>query len=139
MFRRLFFILGLIVATSAAQSAEVSCLAKVIYHEARGGSELQQVTTAFTAINRSKHAKFPDSVCKVIAQPGQFPWYRNQNSIREKTAYQNSIKLAERVLSGDYKDPTNGALFFHAKTINPRWGNLRKIYSDGLHIFYTFR
>lgn len=56
--------------------AEVDALARTLYGECRGCSELQQRAVAWTIFNRVDDSRFPDSVIEVITQPSQFFGYR---------------------------------------------------------------
>ncbi len=56
--------------------AEVDALARTLYGECRGCSELQQRAVAWTIFNRVDSEQFPDSVIEIITQPSQFFGYR---------------------------------------------------------------
>ena len=56
--------------------ADVDALAKTLYGECRGCSELQQRAVAWTIFNRVDSEQFPDTVIEVITQPSQFFGYR---------------------------------------------------------------
>lgn len=56
--------------------ADVDALAKTLYGECRGCSELQQRAVAWTIFNRVDSEQFPDTVIEVITQPAQFFGYR---------------------------------------------------------------
>lgn len=55
--------------------AEVDALARTLYGECRGCSELQQRAVAWTIFNRVDDPRFPDTVIEVITQPAQFFGY----------------------------------------------------------------
>lgn len=56
-------------------SADVNALARTLYGECRGCSELQQRAVAWTIFNRVDDPRFPDTVIEVITQPSQFFGY----------------------------------------------------------------
>lgn len=56
--------------------ADVTALARTLYGECRGCSELQQRAVAWTIFNRVDSEQFPDSVIEVITQPSQFFGYK---------------------------------------------------------------
>jgi len=97
-----------------ANGAESHCLARAIYHEARGESTVGKLAVAHTISNRVSDPRFPKSICGVIQQKGQFPWFHKKLNVSEKEAWQKSQKLAISVLAGKTSDPTNGALFFNS-------------------------
>jgi len=135
------------------KEAETMCLAKNIYFEGRGESTIGQLTIGLVTLNRVKNDKFPASICKVVWEKGknrrdkmvaQFSWTldRNSNIPRTRTALWKQIyRLAQAMTAGgslnNFKDVTGGALFYHAKYINPNWFNLRFIKDIEHHRFYA--
>lgn len=87
------------------------CLAAVIYFEARGEPIEGQLGVAHLVINRVNHPNFPDDVCAVVSQRGQFPWF-GKRSLKPVHSRPDLIKLAESVINGETQDPTNGKLYF---------------------------
>ena len=57
------------------EAADVDALARTLYGECRGCSELQQRAVAWTIFNRVDDPRFPDTVIEVITQPSQFFGY----------------------------------------------------------------
>ena len=124
---------------------EIACLALTIYHEARGESERGQLAVGHVVMNRTRSALFPASVCDVVEQGGvqrhrcQFSWWCDGRSDRPKdqAALQESLRLAEEIYYGCTRDPTAGALWYHATNARPSWsksfGPGRRIDS---HVFY---
>lgn len=128
------------VFPSVSFADEIKCLAETIYHEARGGTDAQRSGPAFVVMKRLKDSRFPKSICGITRQKHpvvQFPWSQNKKEIKELSVWEECVELAKRIYNGQIEDPTRGALFFHAKGANIKWKNLRKIYDDGLHIYYT--
>lgn len=92
-------------------SVLVACLAAAVFYEARGEPHLGQVAVAHVVLNRVRSEKFPDDTCRVIRQPGQFPWFSQQKVLRvPKTS--RAWQVAEDALAGRSVDPTRGALYF---------------------------
>lgn len=126
-----------------AETREVECLARNIYHEARGQSKEGQYAVAIVTKNRTESGKFPSTIEKVIKQPGQFSWYKGRGSerIRETEAYAISKEIAKNVLEENgtlYKEvhrKLSGALYFCEKRVTiPR---KRKVTARiGDHKFY---
>jgi hypothetical protein len=54
--------------------AELACLEKNIYNEARGEIDEGQLAVAFVTIARAQSKKFPSSICGVVYQNKQFSW-----------------------------------------------------------------
>lgn len=118
-------IVGTLVAPTISISGEVDCLANAIHHEARGESYLGKVAVAHTIINRVHSHRYPNTICRVVNQSGQFTGYRLYSVIPQETR-----NIANKVLSGSSVDPTNGALYFHVYTGRGRGTII------GNHIFY---
>ena len=123
-------------------SAEVKALATAIHNEARGESAAGKKAVAHVIMNRVKHKEFPDTVNGVIAQRGQFQWYRNKK-LRAKTGYDKETeKIARSVYSAHkakkHADNTGGAIFFssNGKRPAPRAVKPKRI---GKHVFYKLR
>lgn len=107
-------LLLLFVSTPSMPSveADIDCLAKVIYHESRGEPILGQIGVAWVVLNRVRSEGFPSNICKVISQPGQFPWRNKPHRQNDLTAYKESVTLAKDVLADIHPDPTNGSVYF---------------------------
>lgn len=120
------------------------CMAKNIYHEAKGEPDLGKYAVAQVTVNRAKHSKYPDGICEVVLQPKQFSW-ANDSSVRWATprgpAWEHSKKVAHDVLAeGKRVHGLDRALFFHADYVRPNWANQkRKLAKIGAHIFYGLR
>lgn len=123
----------------------VQCLALNVYHEARSEPEQGQHAVAAVTLNRVASAAFPDSVCKVVKQGGkkrnqcQFSWWcdRYPDEPKEAGAWSRALELARKALAGGLKDPTNGALYYHATRVKPRWARVFEHTGKiGQHLFY---
>jgi N-acetylmuramoyl-L-alanine amidase len=135
-----------------AQS-EVECLANNIFFESAYEPEKGQIAVAFVTLNRVNSGIFPDNICDVVKQRTQhvcqFSWYCEPTPRRisytkdltnaQKVVYNEIYELAIHVYANyeKMKDPTKGALFYHADYVNPRWKNMIKTAVIGRHIFYN--
>lgn len=111
---------------------EVSCLAQIIYKEARGEPYLGKLAVASVAINRTKTGTFPNTICEVMRQPGQFTWYAATQSFKFNL---ESLHIATNMVYDNLSLKGFDALYFHAKRVNPSWG-FKKVVTIGNHIFY---
>ena len=113
---------------------EFELLARLIHGEARGEPYIGQVAVGAVIINRAIDSYFPDSIRRVIYQPGQFsPVANGQINLRPN---RTSYRAARAALKG--KDPTRGACYFYnpdtARHIS--WFKQRKtIVRIGNHVF----
>lgn len=143
-------ILALLVESSNAVAedgvAAIQCMAQTIYFEARGEPDLGKVAVAHVVLNRSRDAQFPASICEVAYQQGgspregcQFSWTCDSLSDRpvDIRAWRRSVALARAVYYGKSVDPTAGATYFHADSVDPAWSrNMEPALRIGHHLFY---
>lgn len=116
---------------------DLDCLAKNIYHEARGEPIAGQLAVAQVTLNRVE--KFKRSVCKVVYAHKQFSWTLDKSKQeRDKKAWQQSLMIAEAVLAKRTQPSEFKALYFHTKQVNPKWNRKKQIVAKiGNHIFYA--
>ena len=130
---------------------EIACLAENIYFEAAYEPEVGQLAVAFVTMNRVNSGKFADTICGVVKQKigstCQFSWWcepkpyamsTNQVLTRTNNQLYNRIEdmAVNFYLNHDrMKDPSKGALYYHADYVNPGW-KLAKNIQIGRHIFY---
>jgi N-acetylmuramoyl-L-alanine amidase len=124
-------------------NAELHCLALNIYHEAGAESHTGKQAVAAVTLNRVKSDAFPKSVCGVVKQRDknscQFSWWcqKPKSPPKDSDAWQDSVEIARKTLEGLHKDPTQGALYFHATRVKPDWSRTYKRTTRiGNHIFY---
>ena len=117
---------------------EHKCLTEAVYYEARNDTEKGQQAVADVVLNRVEHKAYPNSVCKVVYQKGQFSWSVNKPAVKEKAAWEKAEKLAERKLKRQYalvrEDVTSGATHFQKS--EKGWKGTVKIGKIGKH--HTF-
>jgi spore germination cell wall hydrolase CwlJ-like protein len=135
---------------------DVELLGKLIYGEARSCSDTEKIAVAYTALNRVSDGdpRNGDTLREVILKPYQYSCFNSKdpNSAKIRSAHKNDpqvyrecLEIAEKVLSGKYKDPTNGAINYHTNNIakKPDWarkldriGRLKTENGLSAHIFY---
>jgi spore germination cell wall hydrolase CwlJ-like protein len=124
---------------------EIDCLARAIYHEARGESEIGKKAVAIVTINRVNNSMFPNSICRVINEPGQFSWNRMKvriddfnlfMSIREQAILMYNAYHIERRIPENL-EKLKGALYFSVQGFKNK--NLKFITKIGNHKFYSLR
>jgi len=123
--------------------ADFNCLVQAVYFEA--GQEIPegQRAVAEVILHRVDDPRFPKTVCGVIHDKNpkgcQFSWWCDGKSDATPDAdrWATSKQAVTDVLDGAYPDPTNGALFYHARFVRPRWSKkLTRVAAIGGHIFY---
>ena len=122
---------------------QLMCLAKNVYYEAGGESDKGKAAVAHVTLNRANSSHFPDSVCNVVYQKNrgvcQFSWvcHRKASPKTHTDTWAESLRIAREALKGEIRDPTYGALFFHAVYVKPVWSRtFKKTIRIGNHIFY---
>ncbi len=119
-------------------SREMQCLAGAVYFESRGEPLSGQLAVGRVIVGRAKSGRFPNSYCGVVYQRSQFSFVRGGRmpAIRSGAkAWRDAVAIAQIAHEGTWKSEVDGALFFHARYVNPRW-RLTRIAQVGNHIFY---
>ena len=119
-------------------SDELECLAGAVFFEAKSESLAGQLAVGRVVIARSQSGRFPASYCGVVYQPSQFSFIRGRSMPainRSSRDWQDAVRIAVIADRGAWKSPVEGAMFFHAAHVSPRWGKSRMARIDG-HIFY---
>ena len=99
-------------------NTDLNLLARCVYAEARGEPYTGQVAVAAVVLNRTRSAKFPNSISGVIYQPWAFTAV-NDGQIN-LSADDSAYKAARDALNG--WDPTNGCLYYYnAATATSKW------------------
>ena len=132
-------------------AAAMKCLALNVYYEARNQSPAAMIAVTHVVLNRSQDEGYPSKVCDVVKQKDetknvcQFSWVCNVKSyltIKDKEAWDRSQKYAKMAyhLWKDGGDITDGAQFYHANYVKPKWAKTMKkttIIDD--HTFYKMK
>lgn len=125
--------------TVKATNAEIMCLAKNIYYEARGESMHGKIAVAQVTLNRVTHrTQFEASICGVVYAKNQFSWTMEKHLEPRGPAWHEAQALAKAVVIGTAHLPKFKALYFHNLTVKPKWNQTKKLVARiGNHIFYA--
>jgi len=153
----LYFILAAGKAHGSADEETLDryCMAQNIYFESANQSFAGRLAVANVVMNRVDDLQFPNKVCDVIYQAKtrinwkgnevpirnqcQFSWYCDGLSDEpvDSATWIKSLYIADLVLTGVYKDITEGSLWYHADYIYPYWADeLEYVTQIEDHIFY---
>lgn len=114
---------------------EFNCLVKNIYHEARGETKAGRVAVGLVTMNRLRDPRYPNTICKVVYQPGQFSWTTDDTLSKKVNSHE--WQLAVNAATAAYNTINDfRATHFHNISVNPRW-NLTRVARIGNHIFYA--
>ncbi len=136
------------------KESDKTLLARMIYGECRQSncSKEERIGIAYTAINRIYDGKKWDgeTLRQVILCPQQYSSFNQDDPNREKLMNPNrkifatDLKIAQEVLSRRYRDPTDGATYYHTINTCPNWSKSPSMIRIGKignsnHIFYKER
>ena len=120
-------------------SRELECLAAGIYFESKSEPLAGQLAVGHVIADRADSSKkFPSTYCGVLFQRGQFSFVRGRSYPaipRASRQWQTAVAIARIVDRELHESAVPGALFFHAKRVQPRW-RLTRLGSVGNHVFY---
>lgn len=120
-------------------SRELECLAAGIYFESKSEPLAGQLAVGHVIADRADRGKrFASSYCGVLFQRGQFSFVRGKSYPaipRASRQWQTAVAIARIVDRELHESAVPGALFFHAKRVQPRW-RLTRLGSVGNHVFY---
>lgn len=121
-----------------AATTAVLCLALNIYYEARGETYKGKEAVAHVVLNRANSNMYPDGVCEVVYQKGQFQWVTMKGLKKPHGAsWQEAQHIAQTVLDGESTDPTKGAMYFHNAKLPYSWNHKYVTTAKiGNHVFY---
>jgi spore germination cell wall hydrolase CwlJ-like protein len=123
-------------SASAASSTELECLAKVVLYEAGSEPRAGQLAVAQVVMNRVRSPRFPNSICGVIYQRGQFSAIRSYSPPRG-ARWNRAMALAREVTSGAAAPVVGRALYFHATRVRPAFARTQtRVAQIGGHVFY---
>lgn len=125
--------------TVKATNAELLCLAKNIYYEARGEPINGKIAVAQVTLNRVTHrTEFQSSICGVVYAKNQFSWTMEKHREPRGPAWHEAQALAKAVVVGTVHLPDFKALYFHNLTVKPAWNKTKELVARiGNHIFYA--
>jgi spore germination cell wall hydrolase CwlJ-like protein len=133
---------------------QITCLADNIFFEAAYEPQKGKEAVAFVTLNRVDSPDYPKDICGVVKQKNprgcQFSWYCEHDN--KRLSYTKALTENQRLLYNEIRDiaiyvylnyenlrdPTRGALFYHADYVNPHWRKAKEETAQiGRHIFYV--
>lgn len=127
-------------AAPGANVRSLDCLAAAVYYEARGEAAAGRAAVAQVVLNRTHSGGYPRSVCAVVYQGSgegqcQFSFVCNgaMRSRRERAAWADARKVAERALDGYVMAAVGKATCFHAASAQAAARGVRL----GRQVFYA--
>lgn len=124
--------------TSGEMSRNLECLAGAIYFESKSEPLDGQLAVGRVVVNRARSGRFPDTYCGVVFQRSQFSFVRGNTMPvikRSSRAWKTAVAVARIANEGTWTSKAQGALFFHATRVSPKW-RLTRIARIDNHVFY---
>jgi spore germination cell wall hydrolase CwlJ-like protein len=121
---------------AAVGASELECLAKVVLYESGSEPRAGQLAVAQVVMNRVRSPRFPNTICGVIYQRGQFSAIRSYSPPRG-ARWNRAMALAREVTSGEAAPVVGRALYFHATRVRPAFARTQtRVAQIGGHVFY---
>ena len=118
----------------------MQCLAKNIYHEARGEGIAGMMGVAQVTLNRADtQYRGKKTLCDVVHDSHQFSWTKDSQKTKklDKPYWQQSLHIAQLVLLGVRIKEIEDSIYFHSHKIkSPIWTkNLSVNKKIGQHVY----
>lgn len=127
----------------APMDDSITCLARTLYWEAKGADAEDMSAVANVVLNRVGHDGFPDSICAVVKQgveskSCQFSWWCDgrPDQVEEPERYAEAKEIARKALNQQLKDATDGALYFHDRSVHPEWAKAYRRTAQTTHFLF---
>lgn len=115
-----------------SKDTDTMLLARLIYGESRGKSDELKIAVAYSVLNRvEKDSWYGKTLREVMLKRKQYSCFNpnDPNFVKVKDPYKfenprvwkKCYNIAEKVLSKEVEDPTNGSTHYHTDTVKPNW------------------
>lgn len=119
---------------------EALCLALNLYFEARGEGPEGMLAVADVTVARTHDPRWPDSLCGVVFEPGQFSWTADPPPITDPASLALAWSLSLDVIEGRAPLLDLGATYYHEASAEPEWApSFERLGQIGNHVFYRDR
>lgn len=115
------------------------CLARAMYFESNRSSRDGMVAVGSVVMNRVASGDFPDTICAVVGQKGQFAPGVMDKPMTEAASRARVEEAAAAVMAGERYPGIGTARFFHALYYNANYNNMHYTASAGGNAFYEKR
>jgi spore germination cell wall hydrolase CwlJ-like protein len=124
------------VAPSFSHGADDrECMARAMYFESHRSSREGMIAVGTVVMNRVQSDQFPDTVCEVVAQKGQFaPGIMSRQM--SSAALPDVMAAADAVLKGERHPKVGKAMYFHQAGLSFPYGNMHYVLEAGGNAFY---
>nr|WP_234464127.1 cell wall hydrolase [Paracoccus caeni] len=117
---------------------ELDCMMRAIFFEANRSSREGMIAVGSVVMNRVESPEFPNTVCGVVGQKGQFaPGIMTRPM--ESKALPDVREAAIAVLRGERQPGVQNAMFFHTQGYSFPYDNMHYVLVAGGNAFYEKR
>lgn len=130
-------IIVLLATTTIVKANQLDCMAKNIYFESRGEPEAGQFMVGFVTMNRVRDSRWPNTICKVVYEPGQFSWTEDKhpNTPKQGEQWNKAVYIASIVMQS--KNIKHYGYFFKRHDVKSKFFKKRTLIARvGDHEFY---
>ena len=140
---RIGLALGLVLALSSGCSlfrrhTPQDCMERAMYFESNLSSRDGMIAVGSVVMNRVESGRYPNTVCGVVGQRGQFAPGIMSRRMNIKTA-PKVREAARSVLAGERYPMIGNAMFFHAAGRRYSYDNMHYVLVTGGNAFYERR
>jgi spore germination cell wall hydrolase CwlJ-like protein len=122
-------------AQPAYSANDRDCLVRAIYFEANRSSDDGMLAIGTVVINRVKSGIFPDTICGVVGQRGQFA-AGVMTSPMQKRDQERIERIAQQILEGKRHPLIASAMFFHRAGLKFHYPGMHYVLVAGGNAFY---
>ncbi|RJL19537.1 cell wall hydrolase [Paracoccus siganidrum] len=117
---------------------DLNCMERAIFFEANRSSRAGMIAVGTVVMNRVESEQFPDTVCGVVGQRGQFaPGVLTRPM--DSSALPDVREAAIAVLRGERQPRIENAMFFHTNGYTFPYDNMHYVLVAGGNAFYEKR
>lgn len=125
--------------------AELQCMSRVLYFEARGEGTQGMAAVGYVVLNRMATKGFPDTACGVVYQQNrrgcQFSWVCDDipDVVRNQAAYARAQEIARDVMTTrQIPNPIADSIYFRHHAARSRYAHSQRLMAQvGSHKFFV--
>ena len=122
-------------AQPAYSANDRDCLVRAIYFEANRSSDDGLLALGSVVMNRVNSGIFPDTICGVVGQRGQFAAGVLTRQMQKRDE-ERIERIAAQILEGKRHPQIANAMYFHQAGLHFRYGDMHYVLVAGGNAFY---
>jgi len=118
-------------------TSDITCLAQALYFEAATESLKGMQAVASVVFNRAASPGYPETLCEVVYQRGQFSWTTNPQKRRRSPSVRYMQLAVDMIKNRGILQEQYPVTHFHHVSVSPRWSRRLAYFTTiGSHRFY---